>query len=337
MITKLTGLAVSLLFTLHFYAQESLVLADNTVRIEGNDEQSFYYGFHEGDQLVFDLDIIKGKRITEVEISLIDTQPLSMEYEPKRIHNKRLFIGKTGIYQVKFKNRKNRAKVCRFKVERIPAEGYRSFNSSVTLKTVYDTTYTTVQEDYLIRKDTAVHNLVDQIAKVNSNLNVDGNKNSIVFTLPKNTVSWSYYVGVGQESQEAYEEAVNNISGLDKIVRRIPGFGLMAAIALNTAPSIAKIQKGEDINFYIADMENALLFWDSKPFESIKRGKVISDYGSIRNYKTGTYYVCLHNDNAVVGVSVTVKVTAVTITEKWGKRTVKKMKVSERTVLSMNE
>jgi hypothetical protein len=337
MITKLTGLASCLLLCLHFYAQDPLTLADNTVRIEGYDEQLFYYGFHEGDQLIFDLDIVKGGRLSEVEISLVDSPPLSMEYEPKNIRSKHLSIGKTGIYRIKLKNRKGRAKVCHFKVSRVAAEGQQHFNSTVTWRTVYDTTYTTVQEDYLIRKDTSIHNLVDQISKANSNLNINGNKNSIAFTLPKNTVSWSYYIGVGQESQQVFEKAMNDLPGLTSIALRIPGYGLMAAIALNTAPTIAALQKGEDITFYIADMKNALLFWDGESFDPIKRGKVISDYGCIRNHKSGTYYVCLANDNTAKSVTVTVKVTAVSVTEKWGKRSVKKMKVSERKVLSLSE
>jgi len=317
-------------------AQETVFLAENTLSVEQNQPVKLYYGFHEGDQLSIEVDVIKGRKIDGMEISLIESSSIFSDVKIKRIKNKMIPIAKTGIYVLTFKNNARKTKIVRLKLNRITTTENKSFNSTVTWKTVYDTTYTTIQEDYIIKKDTTVYNLIDQVAKLNSQTNLSGNnKNSIAFTLPKNTTSWSYYIGVGQESQKSFEDATQSLSGLSKTVSKIPGFGLMAAIALNIAPVISKAQGKEDVSFHITDMENGLLFWDGKPFSSLKKGKVIQDYGTLNHHDNGTFYVCMLNDNAMVGISVTVKVTAITVVERHGKRPVKQMKVSTRKVQTL--
>jgi hypothetical protein len=319
-------------------AQESVFLAENTLSIEQNQPAKLFYGFHQGDQLSIEVDVIKGRKIDGLEISLIESSSIFSDVKLKRIKNKIIPIAKTGIYVITFKNNARKTKIVRLKLNRITTTENKSFNSTVTWKTVYDTTYTTIQEDYIIKKDTVVHNLIDQEAKLNSqtNLNANGNnKTSIAFTLPKNTTSWSYYIGVGQESQKSFEDATQSLSGLSKTVSKIPGFGLMAAIALNIAPAISKAQGKEDVSFHITDMENGLLFWDGKPFSSLKKGKVIQDYGTLNHHDSGTFYVCLLNDNAIGGIAVTVKVTAITVVERHGKRPVKQMKVATRKIQTL--
>ena len=248
-------------------------------------------------------------------------------------------ISKTGIYVLTFKNDSRKTKTVRLKLNRITSEENKSFNSTVTWKTVYDTTYTTIQEDYIIKKDTVIHHLIDQVTKLNSQSSLNSNANnktSIPFTLPKNTVSWSYYVGVGQESQKSFTEATELLSKLSGTALKIPGFGLMAAIALNTAPVLSKAQGKEDVSFYITDMENGLLFWDGKSFNSLKKGKIVQDYGTLNHHDNGTFYICLLNDNAIASISVTVKVTAITIIERHGKRPVKQMKVTNRKIQTLD-
>lgn len=42
----------------------------------------------------------------------------------------------------------------------------------------------------------------------------------------------------------------------------------------------------------------------------------------------GSYHVCLSNDNAITGVTVSVKITAIVVTEQWGQRPIQKLNVS---------
>lgn len=320
------------------HAQESIFLAENTLSVEQNQPVKLYYGFHEGDQLSIDIQVVKGRKIDGMEISFIESSSIFSDVKIKRIKNKMIPISKTGIYVLTFKNDSRKTKIIRLKLNRIASEEHKSFNSTVTWKTVYDTNYTTIEEDYIIKKDTVIHNLIDQVTKLNSQTSLNSNANnktSIPFTLPKNTVSWSYYVGVGQESQKSFNQATELLSKLSGAALKIPGYGVMAALALNTAPMLSKAQGKEDVSFYITDMENGLLFWDGKSFNSLKKGKIIQDYGTLNHHDSGTYYVCLLNDNAVAAISVSVKITAITIVEKHGKRQVKKMNIKSKQIRTL--
>src|SRR4030095_6072228 len=111
-----------------------------------------------------------------------------------------------------------------------------NFNTSVSWKTIYDTTYATESEIYLERSDTSVVNLVDQIPKITSRNDLNGNDNKTIvdFSLPKGTIGWSYYIGVGNEGKQAYDKASNAfLTTGAQTVSKIPGYGVLAALALH--------------------------------------------------------------------------------------------------------
>lgn len=314
--------------------QTIIDVADNTFKLVGFGEEVFYYGFAEGDQLILNFEEVKGKALKEIEIIELPTFSKFMDYKTKKIENKTINITSTGIYKFRFSNSAMSGRICKVKIQRIPVEkSTENFNSNVYWKTVYDTTYTTVQERYLISKDTVIHNITDQVAKVHSTTNLNGNKTTFNFTLPENTVSWSYYVGVNQAGQEAYEQATRELaSNAAPLVSKIPGYGPLAALALGSTSYISQLQKGEDIDYYVCFGDNVNLFLDSQAFYYIKKGKVINDFSQMTNNLIGTYHFCLSNDNAITGVTVTVKVTAIAVTENWGMRSVEKLNVTSRQV-----
>ncbi len=45
----------------------------------------FYYGFAEGDQLVFNFEEVNGKELKEIEIMFMPSQSIFMEYKTKKI------------------------------------------------------------------------------------------------------------------------------------------------------------------------------------------------------------------------------------------------------------
>ena len=164
---------------------------------------------------------------------------------------------------------------------------------------------------------------------MHSSTNANGNKTTFNFTLPANTVSWSYYVGVDQAGQDAFNKATKELSQkATPLVSSIPGYGPLAALALGSTSYIAQLQSGEDIDYYICDGNNVNLFLSGQAFYYIKKGKVINESARMTTNLKGSYHFCLSNDNAVTGVTVVVKVTAISVTENWGTRPVEKMKVT---------
>lgn len=314
------------------FSQTKIDVVESTFKIGSLGEEVFYYGFAEGDKIIFNFEELKGKELKEVEILELPSSSKFMEYKTVSIYDKELIVQKTGIYKFRFSNGSVSGRICKYKIQRIPAKDeLKNFNTSVYWKTLYDTTYYTIQERYLISKDTAIHNITDQIAKVHSTTNSSGNKTTFNFTLPTNTIAWSYYIGVDQAGQDAFNKATKELTQkASPLISAIPGYGPLAALALGNTSYISQIQNGEDIDYYILDGTNTNLYQAGQPFYYIKRGKVLNESARMTTNLRGTYYFCLLNDNAVTGVTVVVKITAITVTENWGTRPVEKMNIISR-------
>ena len=313
-------------------AQTPIDVTESTLKINSFGDEVYYCGFAEGDQVIFNFEEVNGKELKEVEIIEMPSTSKFMDYKTTSISNKTLTITKTGIYKFRFANSAASGRICKYKIQRIPAsEATKNFNTSVYYKTIHDTTFTTEQEKYLVKTDTIITNLTDQVAAVHSAGNANGNKTSLNFTLPKNTFAWSYYIGVDQSGQAAYNNAVKNITEkASPILSKLPGYGPLAALALGGTSFLTTIQTGEDIDYYIIPSADMNYYMAGQQFHYVKKGKVINDFAHMTTPITGMYHVCLSNDNAITGVTVVVKVTAISKNEIWGTRPIQKMHVSSR-------
>jgi hypothetical protein len=324
-------LLVGIISTCKLFAQ-TIDVAENTLKVGAFGEEVFYYGFAEGDQVIFNFEEMNGKELKELEIIELPSSSKFMDYKTKKVENKTLNILNTGIYKFRFANSALSGRICKFKIQRIPVNpATKNFNTNVFWRTVFDTTYTTEQERYLVKCDTTISNLTDRVEKVHSNGNMNGNKSSFNFTLPENTVAWSYYIGVDQSGQQAFDNAAKELaSKASPLVTAIPGYGPLAAVALGSTSYIAQLQRGEDIDYYIVDNNNARFFEAGQQFSYYKKGKVINDFSRMTSPLIGSCFVCLMNDNAITGVNVTVKITAIQVKQVWDTRPIQKMHVASR-------
>lgn len=335
-------LTAILLFSTFLSAQlQPIIVAENTLKVAAFSEEVFYYGFAEGDQLVFDFEEKKGKELKEIEIIELPSSSKFMDYKTKKIENKTINIPKTGIYKFRFANSSLGGRICKFKLQRIPAsESTKNLNTSVLWKTIYDTVYTPIQEKYLVSSDTAVFNIVDQVPKISSQTALNGNSNKTIidFDLPPGTISWSYYIGVGSEGKEAYDKATENFltktaSGISKI----PGYGTMAALALHGLNYFTKTQGRDNVKYwFITDWNNVLLFKNDNSFLQYKQGDVINDAYQMKGPLQGKVYLGLLNDNIREPIEVFLKATAITVKQVWDMRTVQKMNITSRQVAYLN-
>lgn len=330
-------LLLAFLSALKSYGQVPLEVTENTVKINGLGEEEFYYGFAEGDQLIFNFNEVDGKELKEVEIIELPSSSKFMDYEIKKIENRKVNITTTGVYKFRFRNTAMGGRVCKFKIERIPAsDATRNFNTSVYWKIIYDTTYVPTQEKFLLSRDTTVVSLVDQVAKVSSTSAINGNpnKNVVDFSLPQGTVSWSYYIGVGHEGKEAFTAATNKlISSASATVSTMPGYGPMAVLALSGVNYFVAVQGNDNVKYwFITDWDNVQLFNSGQGFRQYKQGNVVNDASQMKSPLMGKVYLGLLNDNMMEPIEVTVKVTAIVVTEKWDTRIVNKMNIASHKV-----
>jgi hypothetical protein len=326
---KILFMILTISLGIKIYPQNSIEVLDQTIKVPGWGEEVFYRGFAQNDQVIFNFEEADKKELKELEIIEYQSSIIFSDYKIKSAINKTIIIPRTGIYKFRFNNSNISARFCRLKIHRIPEkEETTNFNTNVYWKTIYDTTFYSVDETYLIRRDTTVQNFEDKVVKVHSSLNMNGNKTSFSFTLPDNTVAWSYYIDVNQAGQAAYEKATTEIANnAAPLVARIPGWGPLAALALYGTSYIAKIQNGEDIDYYLFDSNNASLYYSGVNAYSLKYGKVITDNVRMSSPLKGVLYFYFSNDNAVMAVTVSVKITAVMVKEQWGTRPVQKMTI----------
>lgn len=329
------SLIVCLLCNVSIFGQTIIDIADNTFKVAGLTEEVFYFGFAEGDQLIFNFQELKGKQLKELEIIELPSSSKFMDYKSINIENKIINVTKSGIYKFRFSNSAISGRVCKFKIQRIPAnDKLKNFNTNVYSRTVYDTTYTPIQENYLIKSDTTAISVVDQIAKVSSKTAMNGNPNNIIvdFALPNSTITWSYYIGVGTEGKEACQKATDEfLSTATEIVSTIPGYGTMAALAITGINYFTKVQGDDNVKYYfITNWDNVMLFKSDQTFCQYKQGDVVNDASRMTQPLSGKIYLGLKNDNIRDAIEVIIKVTAVTVSQQWGTRSVQKMDITSR-------
>jgi hypothetical protein len=305
---------------------------DETVKLTGlGGEQTLYFGFNAGDQIIFNYTEADGKELKELEIGEYPSNTKFADYKTKETKNKTINVGEKGIWFFHFANSAFGGRICKIKIQRIPAnDASIGFNTDVGTHTVFDTTYSLEQEKYLVKSDTVYPNVKSTTVKVHSSTHfTSDNSNTVEFTLPENTIAWSYYIGVSQQGVDAFDDATQNFANSAAPILAKTGDPL-AALAVCGVCYFTKIESGDAINYYILNGENVNLFSSGQDFHHIKKGYVINDFSKMEQPLAGTYYVCLVNDNLIMPDQVLVKVTAVCLNQQWATRQVKKMHVESK-------
>ena len=307
------------LFPLLLWGQNPILVAENTFKIKSNSQEVLYYGFAQGDKVILHFEETKNNTLKSIEISPYDAAAFFKEYKIQQLQ-KEINIYKTGIYQIKLINDGLLSRTCKVSIQRIPAsEKTHFFNSTVYWKSINDTIHHPTFEKYIIKKDTAAISLVDQTTKISSKNALNGNKNHTVvdFTLPENTISWGYYIGVGKEGKEAYQEAKDGfLKSAVKVISTFSGYGAMAALGLHGINMFQKAQGGDNVKYwFIQDESSVKAFRNKEKFYQYKQGDVINDASQMKKPLKGKVYLGLQNDNIMEPIEVFVKVTAITVTE----------------------
>jgi hypothetical protein len=226
-------------------------------------------------------------------------------------------------------------RVCKFRIQRIPAsEATRNFNSNVYWRTLYDTTIVPTQERFLVKSDTVIHTVLERNAKVYGQQTTNGQTNRTVidFMLPQGTFAWSYYIGTGGEGMEEYYKAREKFMESSATVGAVPGYGVMAALALQGLNYFNRVQGEDNIRYsFLRDAAAATAFKEGREAAQYKSADVVNDAAQMRQPNFGRIYLGLLNDNISETVRVMVKVQAVVLNQQWDYRTVDRMNIQSRT------
>lgn len=316
--------------------QESVEVADLTLKIGSLGDEELYYGFAEGDEIIFSFEEQKGKLLKEVEVIELPSQSKFMDFKTSSIDQKKIKVHKTGVYQFRFSNSSVGGKICKIHIDRIPAsEALVDFDTGWEWKTLYDTTYTPYTMDSIVGYDTIRYKevitelekteivedlIMDKTEKVHSYLNSNPSYTYLKVSLPllengkykkERIVAWSYWIGVGEEASQAYAK---NVEAIGNLASKAVAYFVspLGGIAVGALTELMIPKTGEDVYYaFIQDYENVQAFLSENPFYQFDQGNGVAAYGKNDKLQKGTFYIGLHNDNNTVGIDVNVKIVVV--------------------------
>ena len=326
------------------YGQERVDVAEQTIKVGSKEEEVLYYGFAEGDQIVFNFEEVDEKEVKEVEIIELPENSKFKDYEVKSIKDKIIKVNKKGVYKFRFYNSAMmKGRVCRIKIQRIPKNPETlDFNTGIKWVEKFDTTYDvkteTVTTGYntvnkqkskrvLASIDTSTVSLTDRVERVHSTTNGNGNVSMVTFQLPENTfspnifipysstetVSWAYSIAVGESGKAWYKDAnskaaAKSASGLAvKAGLMSSGYGALALLAIEGLSAFSNPPQGDNIQFRIYEGQNP----------TANYGNSVAVSGKVNDSNQGYRTIRLENDNIMEGINVEVKAIAVIVTKKW--------------------
>ena len=329
-------LAVVLINALLSYGQHPVDVTEQTIKIGRMQEEVLYFGFAEGDQIIFNFSEMDNRELKEIEIVEYPSHSKFSDYKTSKVANKTFQVLKNGVYKFRFTNSAITGRICQIKIQRIPAsDATKSFNTHVTwmekqdtswnsytkdIVAGYDTTYVQSTKTILVKTEQREELLLDKVQRVHSTSNENGNKSSLFFTLPKrealehkvtSVIAWAYWVGVGEESNRAWRENAKTITTVAKGAAHYFATPL-GALALGAIADLTIPKIGEDVAYGVTDIVNRNLFLAGQPYRGFDFGKGVAGYKKFdRNFSQGSYAICLSNDNLMQGIDVTVKVVAI--------------------------
>lgn len=337
-------------------SQNTLDVTEQTLKIGGFKEEELYFGFAEGDKIVFSFEEADQKEMKEIEIVEYPNNSKFSDYKTKAIPSKTITATKQSAYIFRFKNGALSGRICKIKIQRIPASAEKNnFNTTVNWEDKQETTYNTYTKNVIVGYDTTYLQkskkvlvkteqreelLFDKQQRVHSTSNSNGNKTALFFTLPENqitayktskVIAWAYWVGVGEEANAAWKQNTQAISTLVKGAATYFTSPL-GALAVGAITDLAIPKIGEDVSYGIADNANKDLFMSNMPYRIYDQGKGVAGYRKFfdQGLCNGSYYVLLSNDNVMQGIDVTVKVITILEVKTYEEQAYTEMQVAPR-------
>lgn len=353
----LTFLLFSIITTTSHGQQSPVVVADLTLKIGGMEYKDLYYGFAQGDQILFSFEELKGKELKEIEIIELPSSGKFMDYKSSKIENKKIQVFKKGVYRFRFTNTALGGRICKIKIQRVPkSKELVAFNTDWKWKTLYDTTYIPYTTDSLVGYDTVKYQekvkelvkteqiddlIMDKTQRVHSFFNENSSRTYLRVDLPQDKIqtykeekiiAWAYWIGVGEESSKAYAQNVEAMRQMATGLAQTFGTPL-AGLAVGAVTQLITPKIGDDVEYdFITDFQNAQAYLVGQKYYRFDHGKGVAAYGKNTSRLNGTFYIGLYNDNNTQGIDVNVKIVVIKEVKTYEDKIYKREKITPRYV-----
>ena len=319
-------------------------VAELNFKVSGLGSKQLYYGFEEGDEIVFSFEEEKGKKLKQIDIvKLPNTQSFS-DYKTSKIENKKISVNNRAVYKFNFYNSSISKRTCNVVIKRVPkSKNTVSFNTDWEWKIDYDTTYVDYTVDSLVgydtlyveklkkklaKTDTISKIIVEKVERVHSQTAIGkSNEASIPVILPQNQYlpdannpykstelySWTYVLGVKDKVINQEKKAMNKLmsqgltlaSGLDPT-----GTALSIKLGVDVLSMFSSPSTGDNVEYKFFKYQNGTNYM----FESGNR-EIVS--GTNYDLLKGGFLIQLINDNFMDYIDVKVNIVANLIQKTW--------------------
>lgn len=318
-------------------AQKTVKVTEQTLKIKPNATEELLFGFASGDEIQFSFVSENHQNIGELSVVQLPETTKFKVVDEKKIKKERIAVPNSSVYKFQIRNTSEAELVVSVLINRIPIdESLSNFNTSVKWVTEQDTIWNSVAKDVVVGYDTLMVQksrkvafyekkyeeiVLDKNQRVNAKTTFESSTSELSFSLPKNqmaedetkkVVAWAYWVGVGKESNEYWNQNRKMIVGA---VQGVASYFTtpLGGIAAGAITNLALPSNGEDVEYFFVDDTNKKLFSEEKPFKSYDTGKGVAAYKRFTesNLLQGKYSLLLKNDNYVQAIDVNVKVSAI--------------------------
>ena len=306
-------------------AQTPVDVYNRTFKIPPVSEDTMYFSFAKGDQVVFDFESTTGRDLMEFEVFQYPHMSKLRKDNQVKMKSEKVTIEETGVYWFRLANRSGTERNIKFHIWRIPSSAAtKNFNTTVKWKTVSDTSYSSATERYVERRDTNVINREAAMTIQGTSSRYGSTTQCPEFEFPGKVVSWAFYVGVNKQGQQAFQQAEQKFAQTNT-TPKFQGYGALAALAFTGKSTFTPVQAEQTVSYSIVDETNASLAKQQQPFKSIRAKKVTNDFSAMKDPQGKTYFY-LKNETEF-DMEVMVKVSAIVVYERWAEREGKKMEV----------
>lgn len=329
----LITLLTATLLTMGCSDQKPIELIASSIKIASNSQEEIYVGFKEGDHILFDFNA-QQDTIESIEILEYPNHAKFKSFDTNRIENKTLNVNQTGIYCFRFRNASEESQTCQFKVQRVPGKwSFTAFDSKVHWREVRDTTYTSEEEDFLIKDEISpkiVINSQEFYINSGSNATFKGGKSRITIpvTLPENTIAWYYEFSASRNKADVHQASANfDLAG--EIMQLMDQTGI-----LNFTVNALTQPPGADIcDIYLLDYDNSLSFKSKLSFKTFpvgNRSNIKSGIVEMQWVPDTTVYIGIRNPDSMHGIHLALEVVAIVREQEWETRTLQIPQVNSR-------
>lgn len=316
------------------FRSNPILLAESSIKLDSLANESVFLGFDEGDHLLFSFKEVNGLEIEQIEVSEYPSFTKFSDFKSKGIDSLLIKVPKQGVYEFSFHNSDSMGRILKYRVERIPAGFWSSeFNSNVHWKTLYDTAYNTIEEEYLVHEEYQPIDIVPPgryYINSGSNATFKGGNSRMALPveLPVGTIQWYYELTAFREKVQA-ENAAKSFNLVGELANMLDQTGgLNIATNLLTQPPI-----GDVCSIYLIDPDNYNSFLQKTDFQYYPIGTRLNFNSGIVKIDwipDKSLYLGIKNPDSFHGIHVAIEVVAIVRKQEWGIREIKEPVITQR-------